>query len=98
MVVDRRVGAPASRAGERHGLGARPAPADEELGARADERRLRGADAEAVARGKELAERAEERCRVVRSRRLGAHLARQDDLLELAGADALDGAARPRSS
>ena len=92
VVVDRRVGAAARRAGEGDGLSARPAPADEELGACADERRLGRADAEAVARREELAERAEERCGVVRSRRLGAHLAREDDLVKLARPDALDGA------
>ena len=63
MVVDRRIGAAAGRAGERDRLRPRPAPSDEELGARADERRLGRADAEAVARGKELAQRAEERGR-----------------------------------
>ena len=34
----------------------------------------------------------EERCRIVSAWSLGADLARQDDLLQLAGADALDGA------
>ena len=54
------------------------------------------ADAEAEAGGKQLAQGAEERGRVVGGRRLDRDLAGEHDLLELAGADPLRSPRRPR--
>ena len=97
VVVDRRVGAAAGRAGERDAGGAGAAAADQELRAGAEERRLGRADAEAEAGREELAHRSERRRRVVRGGRLDRDLAGEDDLRELPGADPLDrGADRAR--
>ncbi len=90
MVVDGRVGAAPGRAGERDGLRALAVAANEQLGAGADEGELGRADAPAVTAREHLAQRAEDGSRVVRGRRMRAHLAGEHDLLEVTRADALD--------
>ena len=84
VVVHGRVGAAAGGAGERHRLGAGAVAAHQQLGARADEGELGGADAPAEAGREGVAQRPEHGGGVVRRGRVCAHLARQHDLLELA--------------
>ena len=69
--------------------------AHEQLRARADEGELGRADAPAVAGREGLAQGAEHGAGSCARGRVHAHLARQHDLLELAGPDALDRAAPP---
>ena len=73
--------------------GAQAVAAHEQLGAGGDERALPAPGAEGEARREGLAQDAEHRRRVVRARRVDLHLAREDDLVQRPGADALD---RPR--
>src|SRR4029079_4706105 len=80
VIVDRRVGAATSRACQRHCRGDGAAAANEELGAGADERRLRRSDAEAEATAEGVPEGAEERPCTVRRRRRDLNLASQDGL------------------
>ena len=89
VVVDRGVGAAPGRPGEGDGGSAGAGAADQQLGAGADERRLRRSAAEAEAGGEVLAEGAEDRRRVVGGGRGDDHLAGEDHLLEGAGADPL---------
>jgi hypothetical protein len=69
----------------------------EQLGARGDERAVAAADAEDEAGREALAQDAEDRGGVVSRRRVDLHLAREHDLVQRAGPDALD-AARDRAS
>ena len=92
VIVDAGVGAAPRRARERDRRGDGAAAADEQLGAGADERRLRRADAEAEAGREELAQGAVERRRDRAPPALDLDLAREDHLLELAGSDPLHGA------
>ena len=91
VVVDGGVGAAPRRAGQRERPGAQAVAADEQLGAGGDERALPAPGAEGEARREGLAQDAEHRRRVVRARRVDLHLAREDDLVQRSGADALDG-------
>ena len=77
--------------GERDGRGAQPLAAHEQLRRGGDERGVAAADAEDVAGGEPRAQHAERRRGVVRGRRVDGDLAREHDLLEGPGADALDG-------
>ena len=92
VVVDRRVGGAAGRAGERDGRGAQALAAHEQLRRRGDERGVAAARAEHVAGLESGAQDAEDRCRVVVGRRVHRDLAGEHDLPEVAGADPLDGA------
>ena len=90
VVVDGGIGAAADRAGERYGGDTGAAAAEQELGAGAEEGALGGSDAEAEAGREQVAQGAEGDRRIVRGRSLDRDLAREHDLLELAGADSLD--------
>ena len=63
VVVDGRVGAAARRARERERARAQALAADEQLGARGDQRRVAAADGEDVAPGERVAQHAEQRAR-----------------------------------
>ena len=93
VLVDRRIGAPPRGAGERDGGRPLAVPAHQQLGAGRDERAVAAADREHVAGRERLAEQAEHGAEVVVDRGVDLDLARQHDLLELAGADPLH---RPR--
>ena len=86
VIVDRGIGAAPGRAGECHGGDAGATTAHEQLGARAEKRRLGRADAEAKARREELAQSAEHAAGSW-PRSLDRDLARQHDLVQLASAD-----------
>ena len=73
--------------------GAQAVAAHEQLGAGGDERALAAPRAEGEARREGLAQDAEHGRGVVRARRVDLDLAREDDLVQRPGADALD---RPR--
>src|SRR6266511_6052285 len=92
VVVDGGIGAAPRRPGERDGRRDRPAAAYQQLGARADERRLGRSDGETEAGREQLAQGAVNGGRVVRRRRLDEDLTREHDLLKLAGRDPLHGA------
>ena len=93
VFVDRRVGAPPRGAGERHRAGALAVAAHEQLGAGGDERAVTATDREHVARRERLPEQPQHGADVVIERGVDLHLAREHDLLELAGANPLH---RPR--
>jgi hypothetical protein len=86
VIVHRRVGAAARRARERHGLGAGAVAAHQQFGAGSHEGQVRRADAPAEAGREDLPQRAEHGAGVVLRGGVGAHLAGEHDLLELAGA------------
>ena len=92
VVVDRRVGAAADRAGEGDGADAQAAAAHQELRRGADERGVAAADRVDEAGRERLAQDAVDRGRVVRRRRVHVDLAGEHDLLQTAGGDQLDGA------
>ena len=89
VVVDGRVGAAPRRAGERDACSPQALAAREQLGRGADERRLAAADGEHEAAAERLAQDAEHRRGVMRRGRVHVDLAREHDLLELAGPDQL---------
>jgi hypothetical protein len=89
VVVDGGVGAAPGGPRQRHRLGARAVAAHEQLGAGPHERQLGGADAPAEAGREGLPQGAEHGGGIVRRGGVRTHLAREDDLLELPGADAL---------
>ena len=90
--VDRRVGRAPGGAGERDRRGAQALAPHEQLGRGADEGGAAAPGAVHEAHAEARAEHAEHRGRVVRRRRVDGDLAGEDDLLEGAGADPLDGA------
>ena len=96
MVVDGGVGAAPGRAGEGDGRDPGARAAHQQLGAGADEGRLRRPAAEAEAGRELLAHRAEDRRRVVGGGGADDHLAGEDDLLISPAAIRACGASRPR--
>ena len=92
VVVDGGVGGAAGGAGQGDGLGAVAVAADQQLGRGGDEGGVAAAGAEDVTGLEARAQDAEDGGGVVRRRRVDGDLAGEDDLLERAGADALDGA------
>ena len=83
VVVDRRVGAAPGGPREGNGRGPGPVSPHEQLGAGAEKGCLRGSATEAEARREQLAQRREDRRRVVGGVALHPDLASEDDLLEL---------------
>ena len=92
VVVDRRVGRAARRAGQRDRRGPLALAAHQQLRRGGDERGVAAAGAEHEAGAERGAQHAEDGGGVVRRRRVDGDLAREHDLLEVARADALDGA------
>ena len=90
--VDGRVGAARRRAGQRERRGPHPLAADQQLGARGDERAVATTDAEDEAGREALAQDAEDRGGVVVARRVHLHFAGEHDLVQRPRPDALDAA------
>ena len=90
VVIDCGVRAAGCGSGERNRCCHRPRAAHEQFGARAEEGSLPGAEAEAEAGREEIAEGAEQRTRIMGCGGLDRQLAREHDLLDVRGADALD--------
>ncbi len=89
MVVHRRVGAAARRAGKRQRAHAMPFASDQQLRAGSDEGRVSASHAEHEAGRELLAQHAEHRRRVIRARRMHLHFTGEHDLLDLLRPDHL---------